>query len=156
MKFALCTAIKSPFSLIAAVGEGIGRSRAEHELRLALKRACLAACLQPFTHSNLKTESQESSKISPRFLKSGNKRGKAVLVFNSFRLDVANASPRRGVEAIVLMPRAFNVLGYLVERPGQLVTKQDLWPGIAVTDATLTVYVSELRKALGDEPIAQA
>jgi DNA-binding winged helix-turn-helix (wHTH) protein/tetratricopeptide (TPR) repeat protein len=77
-----------------------------------------------------------------------------MFVFGSFRLDVANASLQRGKQPIVLTPKALNVLRYLVEHAGQLVTKDDLWravwPGISVTDATLTMCVSELRKALGD------
>lgn len=76
--------------------------------------------------------------------------------FNSFQLDVPNASLRRGTQAIFLAPKAFRVLQYLVEHPGQLVSKDDLfgavWPGIAVTDATLAVCLSQIRKALGDEP----
>jgi len=79
-----------------------------------------------------------------------------VFVFNSFRLDIANATLRRGKQAIVLTPKALTVLGYLVAHAGQLVTKDELWraiwPGISVTDATLAMCVSELRKALGDAP----
>jgi DNA-binding winged helix-turn-helix (wHTH) protein/tetratricopeptide (TPR) repeat protein len=78
-----------------------------------------------------------------------------VFVFGSFQLDVANASLRRGKQALVLTPKAFNVLRYLVEHAGQLVTKDDLWravwPGVTVTDAALAVCVSEIRKALRDE-----
>src|SRR5215472_4560608 len=81
--------------------------------------------------------------------------GEAVFVFNSFRLDVANASVRKGKQAIPLTPKSFNVLQYLVERAGQLVTKDDLWravwPNVTVTDGALTVCVREIRKALGDE-----
>ena len=48
------------------------------------------------------------------------------------------------------------VLRYLVEHAGQLVTKNDLWravwPAVSVTDATLTMCISDLRKALGDDP----
>ena len=80
--------------------------------------------------------------------------GKPMFVFGSFRFDVANASLKRGKQAIVLTPKALNVLYYLVEHAGQLVTKDDLWravwPRISVTDATLTMCVSELRKALRD------
>src|SRR5215472_10710082 len=79
-----------------------------------------------------------------------------MLVFNSFRLDVANASLSRGKQAILLTPKAFNVLRYLLEHAGQLVSKDDLWravwPGISVTDASLTMCVGEIRKALGDDP----
>ena len=55
----------------------------------------------------------------------------------------------------MLTPKAFSMLRYLVEHAGQLVTKDELWravwPGISVTDAALTVCMSEIRKALGDE-----
>jgi DNA-binding winged helix-turn-helix (wHTH) protein/tetratricopeptide (TPR) repeat protein len=81
-----------------------------------------------------------------------------MLVFSNFRLDVRNACLLRGKQAIVLTPKALNVLRYLVEHAGQLVTKDDLWravwPGISVTDATLTVCLSEIRRALGDQPKA--
>jgi DNA-binding winged helix-turn-helix (wHTH) protein len=78
-----------------------------------------------------------------------------MLVFGSFRLDVANASLRRGKQTIDLTPKAFNVLRYLVEHAGQLVTKNELWlavwPGVSVSDAALTVCVSDIRRALGDD-----
>ena len=81
-----------------------------------------------------------------------------VFSFNSFQLDPVNASLRRGKQAVVLTPKAFNVLRYLLEHVGQLVSKDDLWravwPGTSVTDAALTNCVSELRKALGDDPKA--
>ena len=41
-----------------------------------------------------------------------------MFVFGSFRLDVANASLKRGKQAIVLTPKALNVLHYLVEHAG--------------------------------------
>ena len=79
-----------------------------------------------------------------------------MLVFNGFRLDVANASLRHGKRTILLTPKAFNALRYLAEHAGQLVSKDELWaavwPGISVTDASLTMCVSEIRKALGDDP----
>jgi DNA-binding winged helix-turn-helix (wHTH) protein/tetratricopeptide (TPR) repeat protein len=78
-----------------------------------------------------------------------------VFVFGSFQLDVANSSLKRGKQALVLTPKAFNVLRYLVEHAGQLVIKDNLWravwPGVTVTDAALAVCVSEIRKALRDE-----
>jgi DNA-binding winged helix-turn-helix (wHTH) protein/tetratricopeptide (TPR) repeat protein len=81
-------------------------------------------------------------------------REEQVFLFDSFRLDLANASLRRGKHEVFLTPKAFSMLRYLVEHAGQLVTKDDLWhaawPGITVTDAALTVCMSEVRKALGD------
>src|SRR6516165_2036224 len=78
-----------------------------------------------------------------------------MFIFGSFRLDVSNASLRGGKQAIFLTPKALNVLRYLVEHAGQLVTKDDLWravwPGVSVTDATLSVCMSKVRKTLGDD-----
>ena len=53
-----------------------------------------------------------------------------------------------------LPPKAFQVLRYLAERPGQLVTKEELfrviWADTVVGDAALTMCIQELRKALQD------
>src|SRR5262245_31440889 len=52
--------------------------------------------------------------------------------------------------------RAVSVLLMLVERSGQLVSKEDLiafaWPGLAVEDSNLTVQVAALRRALALVP----
>jgi predicted ATPase/DNA-binding winged helix-turn-helix (wHTH) protein len=54
--------------------------------------------------------------------------------------------------------RAFDVLSVLVERAGQLVTKDQLlglvWPGVVVEENNLQVQVSTLRKILGTTAIA--
>ena len=48
------------------------------------------------------------------------------------------------------------MLRHLVEHPGQLVTKETLlealWPKVYVADTVLSVYIAEIRKALGDNP----
>ncbi len=53
-----------------------------------------------------------------------------------------------------LEPRAFEVLRYLAERPGKLVTIDELeaalWPDVAVTPNAVTRTVAELTKALGN------
>jgi DNA-binding winged helix-turn-helix (wHTH) protein/tetratricopeptide (TPR) repeat protein len=120
---------------------------------------CLSSCCQLLTDS--KVEGASRKKV-PRFLQNFSKPEtwgkKPMFVFGSFRLDVANASLQQGQKAIFLTPKTLNVLRYLVEHAGQLVTKNDLWravwPEVSVTDAALTVCVSELRKALGDAPKA--
>jgi DNA-binding winged helix-turn-helix (wHTH) protein/predicted ATPase len=60
--------------------------------------------------------------------------------------------------AVALRPKAFRVLRHLVERPGVLVTKDELldlvWPGVHVGDAVLKGCVREIRRALGDDPSA--
>ncbi len=59
---------------------------------------------------------------------------------------------------IPLRPKTWSVLRYLVERPGELVSREALldavWPDVAVTPDTLTKSIGELRVALGEEPRA--
>src|SRR5882672_9401817 len=56
---------------------------------------------------------------------------------------------------IALTPKAFDTLLYLVERSGELVTKNELlarvWPNVVVEEAILARNVADLRKALGDD-----
>jgi DNA-binding winged helix-turn-helix (wHTH) protein/predicted ATPase len=76
--------------------------------------------------------------------------------FGPFALDSTNACLWRGAEAVVLSPKAFDVLHYLVMHPDRLVTKDELldavWPGTTVTDAVVRVAIGALRKALDDTP----
>jgi DNA-binding winged helix-turn-helix (wHTH) protein/tetratricopeptide (TPR) repeat protein len=61
-------------------------------------------------------------------------------------------------QAVALGPRAFDVLVALVERAGQLVSKEELlatvWRGLVVEEANLHVQVSQLRKVVGADAIA--
>lgn len=78
-----------------------------------------------------------------------------VLRFLAFSLDPANARLWRDDTAIPLRPKALAVLRFLAERPGKLVTKDELiatvWSGTAVTEWVLTSAIRELREALGDD-----
>ncbi len=78
------------------------------------------------------------------------------IIFDPFSLDVANECLWRGSDVIKLRPKAFAVINYLVRRPGQLVTKQELlntvWPETFVNDAVLKVAIRQLRAALDDDP----
>ena len=78
--------------------------------------------------------------------------------FGEFLLDGGNARLWRGTQALTLPPKVLAVLQHLVRHAGQLVTKDELWravwPDVTVTDAALTVCLSELRQALGDDPKA--
>jgi DNA-binding winged helix-turn-helix (wHTH) protein/predicted ATPase len=77
------------------------------------------------------------------------------VTFGPFRLDVANERLWQGPRPISLRPKVFAVLKYLVEHPGQLVTKQELldavWPATFVGDAVLKDSVRQLREALEDD-----
>jgi DNA-binding winged helix-turn-helix (wHTH) protein/TolB-like protein len=78
--------------------------------------------------------------------------------FGSFQLDPAEHLLQRAGEPVPLAPKAFDLLVYLVEHRGRLVTlvTKDqlltaLWPESFVEEANLTVCVSALRKALGEK-----
>ena len=77
-----------------------------------------------------------------------------TLAFAPFRLDLSDERLWRGQEVIRLTPKAFAVLRCLTARPGRLVTKDELldqvWPDTAISEATLTGCIQELRRALGD------
>lgn len=74
--------------------------------------------------------------------------------FGPFTLDVARGSVLNGNDEIKLRPKVYDLLRYLIERPGQLVGKEELmravWPESAVTDDSLVQCALELRRALGD------
>jgi Tol biopolymer transport system component/DNA-binding winged helix-turn-helix (wHTH) protein len=75
--------------------------------------------------------------------------------FGDIVLDRRAFRVTRGGRDLGLEPKAVDVLCHLTERPGELVTKQELiaavWKGTAVTDNALTRVIAQLRKALGDE-----
>jgi len=74
--------------------------------------------------------------------------------FGEFTLDVARGCVLKAGEEIKLRPKVYETLKYLVERPGRLVSKQELmqavWPDSFVTDDSLVQCTLELRRALGD------
>jgi len=76
------------------------------------------------------------------------------ITFPPFVLDAANARLCRGAEVIRLRGKSLAVLEYLAQRPGQLVSKNELlealWPATYVTETALAGCVRELRDALGD------
>jgi len=77
------------------------------------------------------------------------------IVFPPFRLDRRGGELTRAGRPLPLRPKTWAVLLYLAERPGALVTKEELldavWPDVAVTPDTLTKSIGELRLALGDD-----
>jgi len=81
---------------------------------------------------------------------------KSFLTFVGYAVDVQNEQLWRGEQLLRLTNKAFAVLRYLVEHPGQLVTKDALfaaiWPESIVSETTLTNCIGELRRALGDNP----
>src|SRR5580658_6080069 len=75
--------------------------------------------------------------------------------FCDFHLDLEGGFLLRGGEEVPLRAKSFEVLTYLVERQGRLVTKSELidavWRDAAVTDNSLAQCLVDIRRALDDE-----
>src|SRR5262249_55488605 len=74
--------------------------------------------------------------------------------FHSFRLDSLNQCLWRDQQRVPITPKAFDVLRYLVDRPGRLVTQEELlealWPDTYVNQEVVKKYILGIRKVLGD------
>jgi DNA-binding winged helix-turn-helix (wHTH) protein len=74
--------------------------------------------------------------------------------FGPFVLDSGRRALTRDGDEVHLTPKAFDLLGLLVDEAPRVVRKTELherlWPGTFVSDATLVGLVKELRRALND------
>jgi DNA-binding winged helix-turn-helix (wHTH) protein len=86
-------------------------------------------------------------------------------IFEGFRFDLAAGGLLRthgsGVaEPVALGSRALALLALFVERPGQLVSKDDIfsvaWSGTVVGENNLTVQISALRRVLDDTRVGSS
>jgi predicted ATPase/DNA-binding winged helix-turn-helix (wHTH) protein len=77
-----------------------------------------------------------------------------VASFGPFRLYTAERLLEKAGEPLQLGGRALDILIALVERAGEVITRNELisrvWPDVIVEEANLRVHVAGLRKALGD------
>jgi formylglycine-generating enzyme required for sulfatase activity/DNA-binding winged helix-turn-helix (wHTH) protein len=77
-----------------------------------------------------------------------------ILRFDRFALDLTRGCLRCGEQEVALRPKAFEMLRYLAENAGRLVSKQDLyeavWPDVTVSDDSIAQCIRELRDKLGD------
>ncbi|HJS83948.1 MAG TPA: winged helix-turn-helix domain-containing protein [Acetobacteraceae bacterium] len=78
-----------------------------------------------------------------------------VYRFDCFTLDlVRGALLAAGGTEVALRPKAFALLRQLVENAGRLIERDEImaavWPGVIVTDDSVTQAVKEIRRALGD------
>jgi DNA-binding winged helix-turn-helix (wHTH) protein/tetratricopeptide (TPR) repeat protein len=75
--------------------------------------------------------------------------------FDDFTLDVTRGCLRHGAEEKKLRPKSFEVLKYLVDNNGRLISKDELisaiWVGTAVSDDSLVQCLRDIRHALRDE-----
>src|SRR3954453_4168790 len=76
------------------------------------------------------------------------------LKFGPFELSASERVLRRDGVALPLGSRALDILIYLSEHPGEVISKQQLldhvWSDVTVEEGSLRVHVSAIRKALGD------
>jgi predicted ATPase/DNA-binding winged helix-turn-helix (wHTH) protein len=77
--------------------------------------------------------------------------------FADFVLDLATHELTRSGTPVSLSPKAFQLLGILVENHPKALTKTELqgrlWPSTFVVEKNLTNLVSEIREALGDDAV---
>ena len=80
--------------------------------------------------------------------------GAQAILFGPFRLLAAKRLLLSGENPVRLGSRALDMLIALVERPGELVSKEELmarvWPNTFVEPGNVTVHIAALRRALGD------
>jgi adenylate cyclase len=76
------------------------------------------------------------------------------LIFNSFALDLRRVCLVGLAGEIRLRPKSFEVLRFLAEQAGQVVTKDELveavWPDVTVSDESVARCISDIRSAIGD------
>jgi DNA-binding winged helix-turn-helix (wHTH) protein len=82
-------------------------------------------------------------------------RSSKIYEFGLYQLDLAERRLSRRGQEVALRPKLFDLLTYFVERSGLLIKKDELldsvWASADVEESAVTVSVSELRRALGDE-----
>jgi TolB-like protein/DNA-binding winged helix-turn-helix (wHTH) protein/Flp pilus assembly protein TadD len=79
-----------------------------------------------------------------------------IFRFGEFQIDVLARALRREEEIVTLNRRAFDVLLYLVQNPGRVLTREELlknvWPETFVDENSLAQSISALRRALEEKP----
>ena len=74
--------------------------------------------------------------------------------FDRWTLDCARGTLTGDSGDIPLRPKSFEVLRYLIQNAGRLVSRENVlgavWPDVTVTEESLTQCVSEVRQVLGD------
>ena len=79
--------------------------------------------------------------------------------FGDFRLDAERFDLRRGSNPVLAEPQVISLLVHLVKHRSRMVTKDELaeavWPGRAVSDASIASRIRLARKAVGDDGNSQ-
>lgn len=81
-------------------------------------------------------------------------RPERVVRFDAFVLDLSRCILLRDGKEVPLQPQAFDMLCYLAEYPGHLLSKNELldavWPDVTVGEDSLVKCIKRIREALGD------
>ncbi len=79
-----------------------------------------------------------------------------IFQFGKFQVDATARTLRREEAVVKLNSRAFDVLLYLVQNPGKILTRDELlknvWPDTFVDEHNLAQSISVLRRALEEKP----
>jgi len=82
-----------------------------------------------------------------------------VIAFDEFELDLARFELRRSGAPVQIERQVFDLLTYLVQTQGRVVTKEELldnvWGTRFVTESALTTQIKFARRALGDDGTRQ-
>jgi len=74
--------------------------------------------------------------------------------FADYSLDLERRELKHGAELVATGPQVFDLLAYLIENRGRVVSKDDLikgvWGGRTVSESTITSCINAVRKAIGD------
>jgi DNA-binding winged helix-turn-helix (wHTH) protein len=85
-----------------------------------------------------------------------------ISCFEGFRLDrrggvLSRRDENGDVAPLAIGSRALDILGVLVERPGDLVSRAEIidavWPGTVVEDSNLNVQLAALRRVLDKDRV---
>ena len=80
---------------------------------------------------------------------------KKTISFDEFELDASKRRLLREGKPLVISAKAFDVLIFLAENAGRVVSKDEIlsavWENQFVEEANLAVQISALRKALGEQ-----
>ncbi|PTE07270.1 winged helix-turn-helix domain-containing tetratricopeptide repeat protein [Mesorhizobium helmanticense] len=78
-----------------------------------------------------------------------------VFQFGGFTLDLGKGMLSRADQPAFLRPKAYALLTHLARNVGRVVPKSELmdtvWPGVFVTEDSLTQSIREIRKVLGED-----
>src|ERR1044072_2095769 len=107
----------------------------------------------PKGYEGASRESRANAGISPGLLPPAAM--SQYVSFDRYRYEPVTGRLWAEKRELKLTRKAAGVLGLLLERAGEPVTKQELfaavWSGTVVSDDALTTCIQELRKALGDD-----